>query len=63
MRTREGGHVATRLTIAMMDSLDMADMSVSGCAAQRTLINTFGLALEMMEAIVYKAFVILVRYL
>jgi len=62
MRTREGGHVATRPTIAMMDSLDMADMSVSDCAAQRTPIDTSGLALEMMEVIAYKTFVILVRY-
>ena len=62
MSTTEGGHVATRLTIAMMDSLDMADMSVSGCAAQRTPINTSDLALEMMGVIVYKTFVILVRY-
>jgi len=28
MRTTEGGHVATRLTIAMIDSLDMVDMAV-----------------------------------
>jgi len=62
MRTTEGGHVATRLTTAMIDSFDMVDMSVSGCAALRTLINTSGLALEMIEVIVYKTFVIVVRY-
>ena len=53
MSTKEGGHVATRLTIAIMDSLDMVDMSVSVYAAQWTQASTFSLVLQRMEVMAY----------